>query len=287
VVGATVAVDGLAHTVVGVMPAALRHPAKRSSGCRSRSTPARRDSRGNHFLRVLGRLRPGVGLSSAQQQMSTIAARITAAHPDQQSGRGVRLVPLREQLVQGARPALRVFMGAVGLVLLICCFNVSNLLLARAAARQRETAVRVALGAGTLGLARQFVTEGLLLAGLGGLAGVLAAWGGLRVLLGGIGTVIPRAHEVHLDGRALLVTLAAVAGERSRVRPGAAAARVPRGRERGAEAGRARAPRAPPAAASWSPARWRSRRCCWSARACCCAASRACGASTPACAPAA
>jgi putative ABC transport system permease protein len=210
VVGATVAVDGLPHTVVGVMPAALRHPGEAELWVPLVIDAARRDSRGNHFLRVLGRLRPGVGLSSAQQQMSTIAARITAAHPDQQAGRGIRLVPLHEQLVQGARPALRVFMGAVGLVLLICCFNVSNLLLARAAARERETAVRVALGAGTLGLARQFVTEGLLLAGLGGLAGVLAAWGGLRLLLAGIGTVVPRAHEVHLDGRALLVTLAAV-----------------------------------------------------------------------------
>jgi putative ABC transport system permease protein len=210
VVGTSVAVDGLGHTVVGVLPSAVRLPAGADLWLPLSIDAARRDSRGNHFLRVVGRLRPGVGIESAQQQMSTIAARIATAHPDQQAGRGIRLVPLREQLVRGARPALRVFMGAVGLVLLICCFNVSNLLLARAAARQRETAVRVALGAGTLGLARQFVTEGLLLAGLGGLGGVLVAWGGLGLLLGGIGNLVPRAHEVHLDGRALAVALAAV-----------------------------------------------------------------------------
>jgi putative ABC transport system permease protein len=209
-VGSTIALDGLPHTVVGVMPAAIRHPADAEMWIPLTIDASRRDSRGNHFLRVIGRLRAGVGLPAAQQQMSTIAARIAAAHPDQQAGRGIRLVPLREQLVQGARPALRVFLGAVALVLLICCFNVSNLLLARAAARQRETAVRVALGAGTLGLARQFVAEGLLLAGLGGLAGVGLAWGGLRFLLSGIGNLVPRAHEVQLDARALLVTLAAV-----------------------------------------------------------------------------
>ena len=210
VVGTNLAVDGLLHTIVGVMPAAVRLPSEADLWMPLVIDAARRESRGNHFLRTVGRLRPDVSVSSAQQQMSTIAARIAAAHPDAQAGRGIRLVPLHEQLVQGARPALRVFTGAVGLVLLICCFNVSNLLLARAAARQRETAVRVALGAGTLGLARQFVTEGLLLAGLGGAAGVALAWGGLRFLLAGIGNLVPRAHEVHLDGRALLAALAAV-----------------------------------------------------------------------------
>jgi putative ABC transport system permease protein len=210
VVGATVPVDGLTYTVVGVMPASVRFPAEAELWIPLVLDPSRRDSRGSHFLRVIGRLGPDVGLAAAQQEMSAIAARIAAAHPDQQTGRGVRLVPLHEQIVARARPALRVFMGAVALVLLICCFNVSNLLLARAAGRQRETAVRVALGAGTWGLARQFAIEGLLLAGLGGAAGVALAWAGLRLLLGGIAGVVPRAHEIQLDARALLVALAAV-----------------------------------------------------------------------------
>ncbi|MET0556929.1 MAG: ABC transporter permease [Vicinamibacteria bacterium] len=210
VVGATVPVDGVAHTVVGVMPASARFPAEAELWVPLALGPSQRDVRGSHFLRVVGRLRTDAALDAAQQEMSGIAARIAAAHPDQQTGRGIRLVPLHEQLVGRARPALRVFMGAVALVLLICCFNVSNLLLARAAARQRETAVRVALGAGTWGLARQFVIEGLLLAGLGGAAGTALAWGGLHLLLGGIAGVVPRAHEVHLDARALLVTLGAV-----------------------------------------------------------------------------
>jgi putative ABC transport system permease protein len=211
VVGSTVPIDGVDHEVVGVMPGAIRHPSAETELWVPLTKDAgRNDRRGSHFLRVVARLRPGSSVESAQQQMIAIAARITAAHPDQQSGRSVRLVPLHEQLVQNARPALRIFLGAVGLVLLICCFNVSNLLLARAAARQRETAVRVALGAGTFGLARQFVTEGLLLAGLGGIAGVALAWLGLHFLLDSIANVVPRVHEVRLDLRALGVTLGAV-----------------------------------------------------------------------------
>jgi putative ABC transport system permease protein len=211
VVGSTVPIDGLDHTIVGVMPAAIRHPsADTDLWVPIASDSVRNDRRGSHFLRVVARLQPGVSVQTAQGQMTAIAQRLSAAHPDAQAGRGVRVVPLHEQLVQNARPALRVFLGAVGLVLLICCFNVSNLLLARAAARERETAVRVALGAGTFGLARQFVTEGLLLAGLGGTAGVALAWLGLHFLLGSIADVVPRVHEVRLDLRALAVTLGAV-----------------------------------------------------------------------------
>jgi putative ABC transport system permease protein len=211
VVGTPLAIDGVAHTIVGVMPPAIRHPSAQTElWVPLVVDPSLREARGNHWMRVIGRLRPGVPLETAQQQMSAIAARIVATHPDAQAGRGVVLVPLHEQLVRGARPALRVFLVAVGFVLLICCFNVSNLLLARAAGRQRETAVRVALGAGMGGLARQFVTEGLILAGLGGLAGVAVAWIGLDLVLRSISDVVPRIHEVHLDTRALLVTLATV-----------------------------------------------------------------------------
>jgi putative ABC transport system permease protein len=210
VVGSTVALDGQDHTVVGVMPSSVRYPAQTELWVPLVVDSQRRENRGEHWLRVLGRLRARVPLEAAQQQMSAITARIVAAHPDSMAGREVTLVPLHEQLVRNARPALRVFLAAVGLVLLTCCFNVSNLLLARAAARQRETAVRVALGAGTLGLARQFVTEGLILAGLGGLAGVAAAWLGLDLLLRSIGDVVPRIHEVRLDTRALAVSFAAV-----------------------------------------------------------------------------
>lgn len=211
VVGSTVTIDGVDHTIVGVMPAEFRHPPPTTELWLPLVVDASlRDQRGDHWMRVLGRLRPGVGLEAAQQQMSAIAARLAAAHPDEQSGRGIRLVPLHEQLVRNARPALRVFLAAVGLVLLICCFNVSNLLLARAAVRQRETAVRVALGAGMMGLARQFVTEGLILAGLGGLAGVAVAWAGLDLVLAQIADVVPRVHEVRLDARALGAALAAV-----------------------------------------------------------------------------
>jgi putative ABC transport system permease protein len=211
VVGSAVSIDGQEHTILGVMPPDVRHPSPQTElWVPLVVDPALRDSRGDHWLRVVGRLSPGVTLEAAQQQMSAIASRIAAAHPDGQAGRGLRLVPLHEQLVRNARPALRVFLAAVGLVLLICCFNVSNLLLARAAVRQRETAVRVALGAGLLGLARQFLAEGLVLAGLGGLAGVAVAWAGLDLVLSQVADVVPRSHEVQLDARALAVALATV-----------------------------------------------------------------------------
>ncbi|HET9315912.1 MAG TPA: ABC transporter permease, partial [Vicinamibacteria bacterium] len=210
VVGSKLRIDGLDHTILGVMPSAARQPPQVDLWMPLTIDASRRDERGNHWLRVLGRLRPGVPLAAAQQQMSGIAARLASAHPDNQGGRGVVLVPLQEQLVGNVRPALRLFLAAVGLVLLTCCFNVSNLLLARAAARQRETAVRVALGAGLMGLARQFVVEGLVLAGLGGLAGVALAQAGLGLALDHVADVVPRVHEVHLDLRALGVALAAV-----------------------------------------------------------------------------
>lgn len=211
VVGAKVAIDGEDHTIVGVMPPSVRLPiADAELWVPLVLSDDARQSRGSHFLRVIGRLKAGVPFETAQQQMSAIAARIIATHPDAQTGRGIRLIGLHEQLVRNARPALRVFLVAVGFVLLICCFNVSNLLLARAAVRQRETAVRVALGAGLMGLARQYLTEGLILAGLGGAAGVAVAWAGLDVVLKSVADVVPRIHEVHLDLRALAVALAAV-----------------------------------------------------------------------------
>ena len=163
------------------------------------------EERGVHGLRVIGRLSPGASLAQAQAEMSAIARRLETAYPDTMKGYEARVVPFVDSVVGAVRPRLLVLLGAVGFVLLICCANVANLLLARFAGRRREVAVRAALGAGRADLARQSLVESLLLAAGGGVAGVALAvpclaW--LRRLAPGS----PRLDQVALDGRALGLT---------------------------------------------------------------------------------
>jgi putative ABC transport system permease protein len=208
IVGKPILLGGEEFTVIGVMPASLRYPSRTTDLWVPLVIPQQQTtSRGSHFLFGLARLKPGVSFAQAQEQMSAIARRIEQQYPDQQTGRGVMLIQVQEEMVRGIRPALLVLLVAVGFVLLISCTNVANLLLARAATRRREIAIRLALGAGRFRLLRQLLTESALLSLLGGALGLFIAYWGVQVLVKLATGILPRANEVTLDGRVVLFTL--------------------------------------------------------------------------------
>jgi putative ABC transport system permease protein len=209
-VGRALTLNGESFTVVGVMPPFVQLP-----GFENRNDqlwvpiafPAEEATeRGNHFLEVIARLKPGVTLKQAQAEMDTIAARLEQQYPTYNARRGSVVIPLHEQVVGEIRPALLILLGAVGFVLLIACANVANLLLARAAVRQKEIALRLALGASRSRLTRQFLTESVLLALFGAGLGLLLALAGIRILKTFIPVNIAQVETITIDTRVLIFT---------------------------------------------------------------------------------
>jgi putative ABC transport system permease protein len=210
-IGKQIKLGATAVTVVGVLPPGFRngHPfAGQYDVWRPLvATGALRNNRRSHLLGVLARLKPGQTPAQAQAELALIAQGIEQKSPGIDPDLGVSVSGLQTRMVEPLRPALLVFLCAVGFVLLVACANVANLLLARAATREKEMAIRTALGAGRLRLARQLLTESVLLAGLGGAAGLLLAWWGVRLVAALDPVSFPRINEVSLDGRVLLFTL--------------------------------------------------------------------------------
>ena len=210
VVGRTVTLDGNPYEVLGVMPRDFRYPGDRVDAYVPFSTitdemiPRLRDV---HTLYVVGRLKPGVTIERGRAELTAIVHRLSEQYPENRLWTAAAVEPLRDVMVGKARTGLLVLLGAVSCVLLLACANLASLLLARATVRERELAVRSALGAGRGRLVRQLLTESTVLALAGGVLGVLVALLGMRALVAMGGSQLPRASEIQLDAPVLLFAL--------------------------------------------------------------------------------
>lgn len=217
IIGQPVTINNQSHIVVGVMPANFQFPV--GFGYMGKvlnepidiyvpiAAPSKEAARGHYSFFAIGRLKPGVTINQAQSEMTGIESRLEQQYPDTNTGIGVRLVSTQEQTVKEIRPALLVLLGAVAFLLLIACANIANLLLARSAARQKEFAIRAALGASRLRVLRLLLTESVMLSLAGGALGLLFAVWGSAALMALAPDNIPRLNEVGVDARVFGFTL--------------------------------------------------------------------------------
>ena len=215
--GSHLRLNGHDFTVLGILPAGFRGLDDDTEifipmAMAATVQPVELGSRGSRWHEVVARLAPGVSPARAQAELDTVTARLARQYPDSDKDYGALVVPLREEMVGGYRSILFVLLGAVGFVLLIACANVANLMLARAAARQRETAIRAALGAGRGRLIRQLLTESLLLTFAGGLLGLLVALWTKDLLTAWSPISLPSFLHVGLDGPVLAFAAAVALG---------------------------------------------------------------------------
>ncbi|MGH9674470.1 MAG: ABC transporter permease, partial [Bryobacteraceae bacterium] len=207
--GRTIELANGAHTIVGVMPEGFAFPNKDSRiWIPLALSPQGKEARGGFFLSVVGRMKRGVALESVRSEMTGIGRRLEQQYP-MNKGYGVHVVPLLDQIVGTTKPALWIMLGAVVFVLLIACANLAGLSLARGATREREMAVRTAIGAARARLVRQLMTESLLVSLIAGGVAVLAAMWGLSLFTRFAPADTPRLGDIALDWRVLLFTLAA------------------------------------------------------------------------------
>jgi len=220
ITGTSIDLDKRPFTVIGIIPAAFRTPFFNTK--QEVWIPLVQDplfstlmpQRGSHFLPALGRLKPGVTVAQAQAEMDAISGRLAGEFPAENNGWTIRLVPLQKEIVGEVRTELLVLLGAVGLVLLIACANIANLLLTRATSRSKEIAVRTALGAGRVRIIRQLLSETAVLGLLGGAVGIALAYWGVKALSSLLPSSLPQTNPIRVDyfvlGFALL--LSAIAG---------------------------------------------------------------------------
>jgi len=206
IVGQNITLDGTSYLVSGVMPPSFRFPDFAQMWTPMAWTDQDKIIRGNHNYMVVARLRPGVDVKQAQAEMNTISSRLEQQYPADDKGWGAIVIPLHADMVSDVRQALLVLLGAVGFILLIACVNVTNLSLARIFARHKEIAIRTAMGASSMRIVRQIVSESVLLALLGGALGLTYAHFGIRLIMNFLANRLPASIEVGLDLKVLAFT---------------------------------------------------------------------------------